>query len=77
MDHDRPKGSFMIAVTGDHRKALLGAGLPPPVVELLVDSDQAIARGELDTTSRELHRLIGGSTKTVKDVLPATQAPRQ
>jgi NAD(P)H dehydrogenase (quinone) len=53
----------------DYQRALLAAGLPAPMVELLVDSDQAIARGELDTPSRELHRLIGGPTRTVTEIL--------
>jgi NAD(P)H dehydrogenase (quinone) len=47
---------------GDHLAALVAAGLPAPVAEMLVDADQAIRRGELDDPSRDLRRLIGRPT---------------
>ena len=40
-------------------------GLPPPVVELFVDSDLGIAKGELDTQSKDLSRLIGRPTTSL------------
>jgi NAD(P)H dehydrogenase (quinone) len=41
----------------DYRGALLGAGLPAPLVDFLVDADLGIAKGELDADSATLERL--------------------
>lgn len=53
----------------DYRKKLVKAGLPGTVVELLVATDLAIARGDLDSRSRSLHTLIGRDPKTLCEVL--------
>jgi NAD(P)H dehydrogenase (quinone) len=53
----------------DYRQALAKAGLPETLVELLVATDLAIARGDLDSSSRDLHALIGRDTQTLRDVL--------
>ena len=46
----------------EHLQVLLGAGLPQPLAEILVDVDAGIARGELSGTSGDLSRLIGRPT---------------
>jgi NAD(P)H dehydrogenase (quinone) len=59
----------------EYQRVLLGAGLPAPMVELLVDSDLAITRGELDTPSGDLRRLIGRPTRSVQEVLASLPKP--
>lgn len=49
----------------EYATALQGLGLPPPVVEMLASADEGIARGELDTTSHDLSRLIGRPTTSL------------
>ncbi len=58
---DRPASAY--------REALESAGLPQWVVDILVGTDLAIARGDLDSSSRDLHWLIGRDTQTRGDVL--------
>jgi NAD(P)H dehydrogenase (quinone) len=49
-----------IDLPGDeYRNALLGAGLPEPLAEFLVDADLGIAQGELDADPTILERLAG------------------
>ena len=55
----------------EYRKVLLGAGVPAPYADLLVDSDQGIARGELNDTSGDLRRLIGRPTTPLADAVAA------
>lgn len=43
----------------EYAAALVGAGVPEPFAQILADSDQGIARGELFSTSDDLTRLIG------------------
>jgi len=64
---DLPRGEF--------EKVLAQAGLPPPIVEMLASSDEAIARGDLDSESRDLQELIGRSSETLADVLARTPKP--
>lgn len=45
-----------------HQEILVGAGLPEPFAEILVDVDAAIERGLLAGTSGDLARLIGRPT---------------
>jgi NAD(P)H dehydrogenase (quinone) len=52
-----------------HRNALLLAGVPEDMADIIVDSDQGIPRGSLETTSHSLSQLIGRPTKTVDDFL--------
>lgn len=59
--------------------ALEQAGLAAWLVDLLVATDVAIARGDLDSASRDLHRLIGRATQTLDQrlaALPRADAPR-
>lgn len=53
----------------EYVKVLVAAGLPQPYAEVLADSDQAITRGELTTTSRDLHTLIGRPTTGLADAV--------
>lgn len=52
-----------------HRAALIDAGLSEDDAEMIVDSDQAIPRGELHTTSRDLSNLIGRPTTSMRTFL--------
>ncbi|HET9516866.1 MAG TPA: SDR family oxidoreductase [Actinoplanes sp.] len=61
--------SYTDVPTGEYVKVLVGAGLPQPYAEILADSDQAIARGDLTTTSRDLRNLIGRPTTSLADAV--------
>lgn len=53
-------------VTGaEHLAVLTGAGVPEPFAAILVDVDEAVARGRLAGTSGDLARLIGRPTTPV------------
>lgn len=55
----------------EHRAALVGAGLPEPVADFLVDADAGIAAGQLDTDPVVLEALIGrGSTPLLVALSP-------
>ncbi|MFT3716170.1 MAG: SDR family oxidoreductase [Gordonia sp. (in: high G+C Gram-positive bacteria)] len=52
------------------RTALTGAGLPAPLIDFLVGTDQAIAAGELeDPNPGELSRLIGRPTTPLSETV--------
>jgi NAD(P)H dehydrogenase (quinone) len=51
------------------RGILLGAGLPEPLADILVDVDLAIARGLLARQNGDLARLIGRPTTPVGDTI--------
>lgn len=53
----------------EHRAALTAAGLPAPVVELLVSLDADISRGLLAETSGELRKLIGRATTPMPETV--------
>ncbi|MGA9873368.1 MAG: SDR family oxidoreductase [Rhodococcus sp. (in: high G+C Gram-positive bacteria)] len=53
----------------EYRGALQGAGLPAALAEMLAGADAGIARGDLDTDSGDLQKLIGRSSTPVADVL--------
>jgi NAD(P)H dehydrogenase (quinone) len=59
----------------EYRQALAKAGVPEMFLELLVATDLAIARGDLDSSSRDLHTLIGRDTQTLRDVLASLPKP--
>lgn len=46
----------------DYKNALLKAGLPEPIAELLANSDAGVAKGALFDDGRQLGRLIGRAT---------------
>jgi hypothetical protein len=54
---------------------LAKAGVPEMFIEISVGTDVAIARGDLDSGSRDLHALIGRDTQTVQDVLASLPKP--
>jgi NAD(P)H dehydrogenase (quinone) len=54
-----------------YRDALLGAGLPAPLVEFLVDADLGVARGELDTDPSILERLAARPLTPLRDAIAA------
>jgi NAD(P)H dehydrogenase (quinone) len=55
-----------------HKQALADAGLPPHYIDLMVDSDQCIAAGYLETRSGDLTRLIGRPTTTLAEAVAAS-----
>jgi NAD(P)H dehydrogenase (quinone) len=57
--------------TPQYQAMLQSFGLPAPVAEMLASADDAIARGELDDRSGDLHRLIGRTTTPLADVVAA------
>jgi NAD(P)H dehydrogenase (quinone) len=52
---------------GEHARALEAAGLPEGAVQFVVGTDQAIAKGALETGSRQLSELIGRPTTTLAE----------
>lgn len=56
----------------DFAKALLGAGLPEGLANMLADSDAGAGKGGLFDDSHTLSKLIGRPTMPVKDVIAAT-----
>lgn len=53
----------------DYRAALVGAGLPAPIADLLSDSDKGAASDALFDDSRQLSRLIGRPTTPIKTTI--------
>lgn len=58
----------------EYRSALLGAGLPEPLVGFLVDSDLGISKGGLDGDSATLRQLVGRDLVTMRDAVAAAAA---
>lgn len=56
---------------GDYAAALVQAGLPQPLAQMLAESDAAIASGALFDDSRSLGRLIGRPTTTLAQGIAA------
>jgi len=54
-----------------YKNVLVGAGIPGPYADMLVDSDVGASRGELDGASGDLRRLIGRSTTPLADAVAA------
>lgn len=53
----------------EYTKILIQAGLPEPYAAILADSDLAIERGDLTTTSTDLRDLIGRPTTSLADAI--------
>ena len=53
----------------EYRSILEGAGLPGFVAEMLASADAGIARGDLDTDSGDLQKLIGRASTPVAEIL--------
>lgn len=54
-----------------YASALAGFGLPPPIANILADSDAGVARGELDDSGGQLRALIGRPTTSLEDAVAA------
>jgi len=52
-----------------HRSALIEAGLSEEDADMIADSDEAIPRGELETTSRDLSRLLQRPTTPLTEFI--------
>ncbi len=52
-----------------YREVLVGFGIPPAFADILVDSDLGASRSELDSSSNDLHHLIGRPTVTLADAV--------
>lgn len=59
-----------------HLSVLVGAGVPEPFARILVDVDDAIARGRLAETSGDLARLAGRPSTPLADSVAAALAAR-
>lgn len=55
----------------EYHQMLLGAGLPAPVADMLVDADLGLGRGELDSGRDDLRRLIHRPTTSLADAVRA------
>ncbi|GHH66599.1 NAD(P)-dependent oxidoreductase [Kitasatospora indigofera] len=66
--------AFRNVTADEHLQVLLGAGLPAPFAEILVDVDAAIVRGELARSNGDLARLIGRPTTPLAETLKAALA---
>lgn len=58
-----------------YREVLLGADLPKPVAEMLVEADLGIARGELFDSSGNLRRLINRPTTPLSEAIASALKP--
>lgn len=58
----------------EYRGALVGAGLPEPLADFLVDADLGIAKGELDTDPATLERLVGRPLTSLRDAVATALA---
>ncbi len=54
-----------------YKKALLDAGLPEPLAELLANSDTGVSKGALFETDKQLSKLIAKPTTTLETVIKA------
>lgn len=55
----------------EYKKALLNAGLPEPIAELLSDSDTGVSNGQLFDDGKQLSQLIGRPTTALEEVIKA------
>lgn len=55
----------------EYKKALLDAGLPESLAELLADSDAAVSKGALFDDGKQLSKLIGRPTSTLATAVSA------
>jgi NAD(P)H dehydrogenase (quinone) len=58
----------------EKRRALGAAGLPAPVVELVVSIDASIRAGKLDVVSNTVQKLTGKPPQTLRDFLAENKA---
>lgn len=72
--HSGKKVIYQDLPEADHKGALIGAGLPEPVAAMLANSDQGIARGDLQSASGDLQRLIGRAPTPMPQAVAAALA---
>ncbi|RRA47644.1 SDR family oxidoreductase [Acidipila sp. EB88] len=60
-----------------YRSLLSGLGLPPMIVEVVVDADVKAQQGAFDSSSSDLSRLLGHSTTTLAQAIRATVRSQQ
>ena len=60
----------------EYAAVLLGLGLPQGVIDVIVDADAKSIRGDLDSTSRDLSRLIARPTTTLFDAVSSALSRR-
>lgn len=60
----------------EYAAVLLGLGLPQDAIDVIVDADAKAIRGDLDSTSRDLSKLIGRPTTTLFDAVASALSPR-
>lgn len=58
----------------DYRAVLVGAGVPEPLADVLVDADRGLAEGELETGSGPLAALLGRPVAPWRDAVTAAVA---
>ncbi|MBY6352207.1 NmrA family NAD(P)-binding protein [Rhodococcoides corynebacterioides] len=63
--------TYRDVTSAEHAEVLTGAGLPAPVVDLLVNADAGIARGDLYSDSDDLARVLGRAPRTAEQALQA------
>ncbi len=59
----------------EYEAALLSFGLPQIIVEVVIDADSKSAKGELDSSSRDLSKLIGRDTTTFSQAIKSALQP--
>lgn len=74
--HSGKKVIYQDLPEAGHKGALIGAGLPEPVAAMLANSDQGIARGDLQSASGDLQRLIGRAPTPMPQAVAAALARR-
>jgi NAD(P)H dehydrogenase (quinone) len=63
--------TFTDVPAAEHVAVLVGAGVPEPVAEVLVDVDASVAQGALVVDSGDLRRVIGRPTTTLDEAVAA------
>ncbi|MCL5263294.1 MAG: SDR family oxidoreductase [Acidobacteria bacterium] len=58
----------------EYKAALLGFGLPQMIVDVVIDADLKSMNGDLDSSSRDLSKLIGRHTTNVSEAIRAALA---
>jgi NAD(P)H dehydrogenase (quinone) len=67
--------SYSDLPAAEYQQALEKAGVPRAFVDIAVGTDRAIARGDLNSASHDLHILIGRDTTTLREALANTTKP--
>ena len=60
----------------EYAAVLLGLGLPQGVIDVIVDADAKAIRGDLDSSSRDLSKLIARPTTTLFDAVSSALSGR-